>query len=301
MARRKKERSYRWYAFTHWLNLGFLALGGVATFMFGPAVWLVFGPVELGILWLVPDLPSFRAMIDRSAESDDILREREYYIRQLWNVSPRPPKTFGEKIAGLFTESSDDNMDDRVINRNSHTFLEYQEMRGIVRKLNELEEVSNVTAITEREIKRFEQVINGYLRYTIAAKSLQTALNDLNESSIERDIADIDKKLSTTDRQLHPVLQEQRQLKLARLKHIPRLRAKLALFKARADAIVHQMRNIHGQVLADPGMNMNSFLDELVERQEILADPLGMMDMDGLDGLDSIAVPRRASRNAQKN
>ena len=40
------------------------------------------------------------------------------------------------------------------------------------------------------------------------------------------------------------------------------------------------MRNIHGQVLADPGVNVNAFLEDMVEKHELMADPLGELEAD---------------------
>jgi hypothetical protein len=49
-----------------------------------------------------------------------------------------------------------------------------------------------------------------------------------------------------------------------------------------ADVIVYQMRNIKAKLLADPGTDVNAFLDELVERQEILSGPLGSLEADSI-------------------
>jgi hypothetical protein len=61
---------------------------------------------------------------------------------------------------------------------------------------------------------------------------------------------------------------------------LPKLQATFELFRTRADALLYQLRNIHSQVLADPGVDVNAVLDEMVERQEMIVDPLGELAAD---------------------
>jgi hypothetical protein len=73
--------------------------------------------------------------------------------------------------------------------------------------------------------------------------------------------------------------------------------ATLELFRTRAETIVYQMRDIHGQSLADPGMNVHAFLEDLLEKQELMADPLGDLEADRavrelLAGVQPAAEPR---------
>jgi hypothetical protein len=84
----------------------------------------------------------------------------------------------------------------------------------------------------------------------------------------------VDRQLEDADGPVRTSLQERRQLLAQDRERLPRLSATLDLFRARADAIVQQLRNIHGQVLADPGMNINEMLDEVMVRHEAITDPL---------------------------
>ncbi len=280
MARRdKKKPSYRAEAFTHWLNLAFLALGGVAAVTYDPLVLLAVGPIELGLMWIIPDLPGFKSSVDKRVEMEDIEKEREYYAKQLWELAPPTPPTFGEKIASLFTEVETEALHDRVLDTDNLAFVEYMEMRRIIAKLDELEHVRG-TSISKRDIQRFEQVVNGYLRYRIGIQALTQALHNLDTASLTKELDEIDEKIKEAPAPVRTVLLEQKRLKESRLHRIPKLQATLELFRTRADTIVHQMRNIHSQVITDPGMEVNAFLDELVERQEILSDPLGALEAD---------------------
>ncbi len=276
---KKKRPSYRFHAFTHWLNLLFLTAGGITSLAYDPSVWLVLGPIELGLMWIIPDFPFFRARIDKQQEVKEIAQERAYYIKQLWGLASAKRKSLGQRIAGWFTEEEAEDVDQRIMDRDSTSFLEYQEMRQIIVKLYELEEVRG-NAILERDRNRYEQVVNGYLRYRIAARSLVKALEGIDVNQLRQELEEVETELDTAPPALKTVLLERKRLNEARLARLPKLQATLELFRTRADAIVYQMRNIHSQALADPGMNANAFLESLIERQEILVDPIGELEAD---------------------
>jgi len=275
-AERKSKAPYRWQAFTHWAHLSALAATGVAGAVIDPSLWLLAVPLEMGALWVIPDLPVFKARVDRAHTLRELARERAYYLDQLWGLA-RSRKSLGRRMADWFFDVEED-LDSRVISRDS-SFERYQELREIVAKLIELEKVRGVP-IVSHEIQRFEQVVNGYLRYLIARQSLRDALRGIEPAALEHELADIDRQLVDADADLRAVLLERRRLRQAQLERLPKLRAMHELFKTRADAIVYQMRNVYGQVLADPGVNVNAFLEDLAEKHELLADPLGDLEAD---------------------
>ena len=303
----KKKHStgrYRWAAFSHWTNLGLLALGAAAAVAVGPVALLALIPVEAGALWIVPDLPNFRAAVDKDLANADLYKERAYYMEQLWGLHPLPPKSLGERVAGLFTEKEELSLDDRVMRRNNQSFNEYLEMRQIIAKLRELRQLRDVS-IREHEFARFEQVINGYLRFMIACRALANAVNNLDGDQLQRELQEVDTKLSrTTNPELRAVLGERKRLCKARLDRLPKLEATLELFRTRAETIVYQMRNIQSQVLADPGMNVNAYLDDMVERHEILSDPIGTLEsehlLDGLMNAGDVGAMVRKNAAAQQ-
>src|SRR5438067_2034739 len=124
-----KNISYRWYAFKHWANLAFLAGAAAAGVVIDPIVWLVAAPLELGALWVVPDLPPFRARVERLQSAKDLARERAYCLDELWGIQPRRnrPQTRLEWIRDLFVEVEDDDIDNRVVTRDP-AFEQYTEM-----------------------------------------------------------------------------------------------------------------------------------------------------------------------------
>ncbi|WP_428263607.1 hypothetical protein [Haliangium sp.] len=303
MARKGKHPSgqYRKAAFGHWLNLAFLAVGGVLSF-FEPSVLLAVLPLEAGAMWVIPDLPMFQVAVDKELDIKAMMREREYYMAQLWGLRPAPERGLGARIKGLFTEAEEEPLESRVVDQRQASFRVYMEMRQIIAKLNELSEVRGLS-ISHRDFERFEQVINAYLRFKVAQRAIAAGLSGHDARELASQIAGIDQRLEEAAPQLRTVLLEQRRLAQQRLDRQPKMEATLELFRTRADAIVDQLRNVHSQALADPGMNVHDFLNDLVERQEILNDPLGALEADQLvnEFLGSANPAARAAQAAGKS
>ena len=297
MAGREKGKKgsgrYRWRAFSHWLNLGFLAASGAAVVVLGPIALIPALAVEAGALWVVPDLPPFRRSVDEQLEYKDLLVERAYYLHQLWGLRAPPRRSFGAKVAGLFAETVVDDLDDRIERLDTRA-AEYLELRRTVRKLRELQQLRDVK-LRDHELARLELVINGYLRLQVAASALARAVSSLDETKLRRELQDVVEQLEAAKKgELRAVLVERKRLCEARLARLPKMMATLELFRTRADTIVDQMRNIHSQVLADPGTNVTSYLGDLVERHDIMVDPLGTLEAEHL--LDDLVEPGAAVR-----
>ena len=293
---KKKTGRYRWRAFSHWLNLGFLAASGLAVVVLGPVALIPALALEAGALWVVPDLPPFRRSVDEQLEFKDLLVERAYYLHQLWGLRAEPKRKLGARLASLFAETVVDNLDDRIVGLDTRT-AEYLELRQTARKLRELRELRDVK-LREHELARLEQVINAYLRLLVASRVLAEAIARLDETRLRRELHEVSDQLERAEKaELRAVMTERKRLCEARLARLPKLLATLELFRTRADTIVDQMRNIHSQVLADPGMNVTAYLGDLVERHEILVDPLGTLAAEHL--LDDLVEPGAAARQAQ--
>lgn len=291
-----KSGRYRWQAFSHWLNLGFLAASGLAVVALGPVALIPALALEAGALWVVPDLPPFRRKVDQRLEFKDLMVERAYYLDQLWGLRPEPPRRLGARMASLLAETVVDDLDDRIERLDSRA-AEYLELRQTVRKLRELRQLRDVK-LREFELARFELVINGYLRLLISSRVLAEGIARLDETRLRRELTEVYQQLEDADKsQLRAVLTERKRLCEARLARLPKLVATLELFRTRADTIVDQMRNIHSQVLADPGMDVTAYLGDLVERHEMLVDPLGTLEAEHL--LDGLVEPRPAALQAQ--
>lgn len=273
-----KQPPYRWYAFTHWLNLAFLAGAAVGGAVVDPIIWMLAAPLEIGAMWVLPDLPPFRSGIDRWQKSRDVAREKAYYMKQLWGLAPKHNSLVEEFVEWIADTDDDSDLDARVLKRDG-TFKQYAEMKQIITRLVELEKVRGVSIVSP-DISRFDQVIIGYLRYLIACRFLSEALEGIELDRLTKEVREIDAQIKDAAHDLRPVLLERRRLREAQLERLPRLQATLELFRTRADTIVYQMRNIHSQVLADPGVDVNNFLEDMLEKNELLADPLGELEAD---------------------
>jgi hypothetical protein len=253
----------------------------------------------MGALWIIPDLPNFRAGVDRKRSSAELMRERSYCLDQLWGLRPEKKSWQGEYLSWLVEVERED-LDSRVLQRDAD-FEHYCELQEILRKLTELETVRGVPIFT-RETLRVEHVINGFLRYLIACRSLEDALRALNGDKIASEIEDIEAELEGADQGLRAVLLERLRLRENQRERLPKLRATLELFRTRAETIIYQMRDIYGQALADPGMNVHAFLEDLLVKQELMADPLGDLEADRAvrELLDGVEQPR-TSQAARSN
>jgi len=123
-------------------------------------------------------------------------------------------------------------------------------------------------------------VINAYLRISYACQPLERAVHETDEAQLTRELAEVCARLNQADSTLRPVLSERRRLIDTQLARLPRLRASLELLKARAEALPHQLRNVQTQVLTDPGSEVHAMLDEMLERNDLLSDPLADLAAD---------------------
>ncbi len=278
MAVDRNTPPYRWEAFRHWLNLGVLAAGSFLGVVHDPMWFVAVGGIQAATLWVVPDVPPFRKSVDEKYRQQRLLDERAYYLDQLFGLAepPGPKKGF---LARLFFEGPPVDLDSRIVERHSKECRDYLEMREIIKKLDELRNIRGVR-LHENDINRLEVVINGYLRLLISCEPLEQAVAGLDRRRLERDVADIEQQLPKADSTVRPALVERLRLARTQLERHPKLEATLHLFRTRAEASVQQLRQIHGQVLADPGLDMTTVLDDMMEKQELLTDPLGQLAAD---------------------
>ncbi len=278
MAVDRNTPPYRWEAFKHWLNLGVLAAGGFLGLVHDPMWFVAAGGIAGASVWVLPDIPQFRKHIDKKYHEKRVLEERAYYLDQLFGLAD-PPKPKQGFFARLLFEAPPVDLDALIVERHTKEARDYLEMREIIQKLDELRNVRGVR-LHESDIKRLEQVVNGYLRLLIACEPLEQAVTGLDRRRLERDVAEIEAQLPRAEAAVRPALVERLRLAKTQLERHPKLEATLHLFRTRAEASVQQLRQIHGQVLADPGADMTTVLDDMMEKQELLTDPLGQLAAD---------------------
>jgi hypothetical protein len=294
VAEPKTKPSYRLAAFAHWANLGFLATGIVAGVAIDPMYFFALVPIEAALLWALPDLPPFRSAVDKRERQRRMRREREFYLDQLFGLRPRPPKKTSEKLLGMFINDEPDDADDRVIGR-SVELDRYLEMREIVASLRKMVPLENVR-VKEEDIERVELVVHGYLRVLFACRPLYAAIQAAERDNLGAELEDVRARLAQAAPSMRNVLLERERLLAGQAARVPKLEASLELLRSRADAMCYQLRNLHSQVLTDPGTHVHAALDEMIERNDMLGDPLADLDADQMvrDLLDEQAAITKA-------
>jgi hypothetical protein len=292
------KTSYRWAAWSHWSNLAMLVAGGLAGATVDHSFWYALLPAQALVLWLAADLPPLRKAVDAKNLRAQRDAERAYYLEQLWGLAPLPPPTPGERLKQMFVSGNTVDPDERL--RRTPATAPYLEMRSIVAKLAEMIPLSN-GRVTPQDIERFEGVINAYLRISFACQPLERAVHETDEAQLTRELAEVCARLSQADSTLRPVLSERRRLIDTQLARLPRLRASLELLRARAEALPHQLRNVQTQVLTDPGSEVHAMLDDMLERNDLLSDPLAdLADDEAVRELITDAIKPSAASSAVK-
>jgi hypothetical protein len=277
MAEHATPNAYRWAAFTHWSNLALLTTLGISGALVDPSAWILLAPVQLLVLWLAPDLPPLRRAVDARTEQAQRDAERAYYLDQLWSLRPLPQRSVSDRLVGLFVGAPEPEPDTRLSPTPDNA--RYLEMRDIVSKLREMVPIAQ-GRVKLLDIERLDRVVVGYLRILFATQPLSRAVQDSDEVELGTQLVDVNARLQGADATLRPVLLERKRLIETQLARVPRLRATLELLRTRAEAIPQQLRNVHSQVLTDPGSEVHALLDDMIERNDMLSDPLADLAAD---------------------
>lgn len=288
---------YRREAFTHWANLAALAGGALLGAVHDPLWWVATAGLQVGVLWVLPDLPFWKAAINEKHKASRLLAERAYYLKELWGLEAEPAPQ-GGFFKRLFVESVEPDLDSRIVNRHDPSCRDYLEMRQIVQKLRELRAVPGVQ-VSAYDIERLDVIVNGYLRLLFATRPLQAAIARLEMPVLRREVQQLSAELERADPAVRPAIAERIRIAEAQLERRPKLEAMLHLYRSRISDMVHQIRNLQGQVLANPTSDVHAMLDEMARAQEMVADPFGHLTADQLIRELSAPPRSRAGREAE--
>jgi hypothetical protein len=230
------------------------------------------------VLWALPDLPPFRRAVDKRDRARRMRREREFYLDQLFGLRPRPKQSTGHKLRGMFVADEPDDADERVVGRSAE-FDRYLEMREIVRALRDMVPLENVR-ITADDVERVELVVHGYLRVVFACRPLRAAIAAAKRDKLSAELESVQARLAEAEPNMRNVLLERQRLLSGQVSRLPKLEASLELLRSRADAMCYQLRNLHSQVVTDPGTHVHDALDQMIERNDMLGDPLAELEED---------------------
>lgn len=271
---------YRWEAFRHWANLAVLGAGTFLGAVHDPLWWVATAGVQVGVLWVIPDMPPWRAFVNKKHKAAQLYHERAYFLNQLWGLAEPPPPP-GNWLSRLFVEQPLPDLDALIKDRRDPACRDYLEMRDIVRKLSELRSVPGVS-LSQNDIDRFDVIVNGYLRMLFACRPLMSALQNMDVRRLEREVQQIAAELPDAEPAVKVALAERLRIAKNQLERYPKIDATLQLYRSRASDMVHQLRNLQGQVLANPTADVHGMLDDMASQQEMIADPLGHLAADQL-------------------
>lgn len=271
---------YRWEAFKHWANLAVLGVGTFLGAAHDPLWWVATAGVQVGVLWVVPDMPPWRAFVNKKHRADQIYQERAYFLNQLWGLNEPPPPT-GGWLKRMLVEQPAPDLNNLIRDRRDPACRDYLEMCDIVRKLSELRQVPGVS-LSQNDIDRFDVIVNGYLRMLFACRPIEAALRDMDPRRLEREVQQIASELPDAEPAVKIALAERLRIAKSQLERYPKLTATLQLYRSRSADMVHQLRNLQGQVLANPTADVHGMLDDMASQQEMMADPLGHVAADQL-------------------
>ena len=134
-------------------------------------------------------------------------------------------------------------------------------------------------------------------RWSTAICESSSPLSSVNIKNLKREIEAAQEQFEQANQTVKPALLERVRFLRAKLERLPKTQALHALYKTRAEAIVFQMRHIVSQVLTDPGTNVNSFLEDMVERHELMVDPLASLEAE--QAIEDMLDPHMALAEAK--
>lgn len=256
------EKSYRWFLFKHWANLTFL--GAALVFALVSGSWFLFivaGVLEVCALWILPDVPLVKRRLDLGDKENRLEEQRWYFLRVLWGVQ-RPlsmpldflirKDTNWSQVAASYHEE-----DDRQT---------FRRLSQIVTGLRSFRRVQP-DSITEAQLARMDEVINGWLNLLYMAKNADESLSRLNKGALEEEFNRLKEmyEAAGTDKNTRVVLGERLRTLKDKVTSIPRLEQRRDLARAQADTLVHHIETIDSQVRSAGSIGANVLMDTTME------------------------------------
>src|SRR5258706_7726389 len=190
------------------MTLVFLAAAGALGATIDPMIWAAIVPAELAVLWALPDIPPFRAAVDKQHKKRAMLAERAFYMDQLWSLAPRAPASLLDRVASFFVQNDQDDLDQRVIHSDAD-HARYLEIRRIVTNLEEMRSLPG-SRITQKDITRFEGVLNAYLGLLLACRTLAHACRAIDADTLTSDLQSVTHELESSSASLRSLLLERK-------------------------------------------------------------------------------------------
>ena len=263
-----QKNNYTKLVFNHPINYTFMTEVMLA-FVSGNTVAGVFGAiVEALSMWMVPDLKSVQLSIDNSERVRSIERQRWYYLKTLWNVA---------QPGGMWFSSNTKSWTWYVNRSDGPNGAQFEKLCTVVKEMTELMKAGQTT-ITNDQILRVEEMINGYLSLLAVVKATSSGLSQINVSALSDDF----EKLQRTAKTLDPRDKAGRIIVGERLKSIksmvdsiPRLKRRKEFAEAQASNIAGYVEAMGMQVRTSGALGIESTVsDVLFETPEVTVDEL---------------------------
>ena len=254
---------YRIAAFTHWVNLTGLGGGLLWAFFSGsPILGLLTLGVEAAALWILPDLPAFRAIVDIGGAERRVDKERAFYIKELFGVAQAAnPKLFAADRAEWVGVA---------VRHNHDSWKEFLDLYGVVDQLRDIARVRHDSDLTSARLVQVDLALNGWLRLLFAQKALTRAVERANEEALWARVDDLKEQIRKAPAVHGAVLKERLRLALHQLRAVPKLKARLELCNAKAETIAFSLRQMGDAAAASQGSDVALLAEGLVDQYEFL-------------------------------
>ena len=243
----------------HWMNLSLLGGSLLGTMLFGWPCLLIGGVLEVGILWIMPDIPSVQRSLTSGDRVQKIERQRWYYLKSLWELNA-PETSLMDMFVSTSVKWEDLDFPRKFKQDRIETF------RKMCRLLSEIRELQTAKpeVITNEQLLTMDEMINGWLSIQALVLSTQQNRDQINSISLISDFAQLKaekEKSDPLDKALQIVLGERLRAIAAKSDSVPKMERQIALANAQADNIVQRIEATCTQARMSGAMDTTSMLD----------------------------------------
>ena len=233
-----------------------------AFFSGSPLLGLLTLGVEAAALWILPDLPAFRAIVDVGGTERRVDKERAFYVKELFGVGPHSNSRF-------FVADRVD-WADAAGGPKSAVWKEFRDLYRTVDQLRDIARVRHDGDLTPARLAQVDLALNGWLRLLFAQKALARAVERANEEVLWSRVDDLKEQIRKAPAIHGAVLKERLRLALHQLRAVPKLKARLELCEAKAETIAFSLRQMGDAAAASQGSDVALLAEGLVDQYEFL-------------------------------
>ena len=254
--------NYRWGVAKHPANVLFVGAGLAAGALFGWPVLAVAGALEALVLLTVPQYDSVRGAFDKDAKAEGLVQQRWYYLKNLWGIVPRTTGNPFLKHEMRWSTVLQGIRGSQAL-RGHESAGTFQRLCEIVEGLRGLRAI-RPDAITDDQLFRLDEMINGWLTLLYTAKRIEDTLSRMDRYALADELASLEEMQADADpndRATRVVMGERLRALQAKADMIPELEKRQGLVLAQADTFVQQVETLNAQIGASGVANASSLLN----------------------------------------